>query len=121
MINRTLLTGRLTADPELRYTPQGTAVANFRMAVQRNFKDGQTGEYEADFISVVAWQATAELVANHFKKGSLIGVDGRLQSRSFEGQDGKKVYVTEVVADSVSFLEKKEEEKPQRGNWKNKR
>lgn len=104
MMNRVLLVGRLTKDPELRYTPNGIAVATFTLAVNRTFSN-QQGEREADFINCVVWRKQAENVANFLKKGSLAGVDGRLQSRSYEGQDGKRVYVTEVVAESVQFLE----------------
>jgi single-strand DNA-binding protein len=104
MTNRVVLIGRLTKDPELRYTPSGVAVATFTLAVNRNFKN-QAGEQEADFINVVVWRKPAENVANFLKKGSLAGVDGRLQTRNYEGQDGKKVYVTEVVSESVQFLE----------------
>ncbi|MBA2872887.1 single-strand DNA-binding protein [Anoxybacillus calidus] len=106
MINRVILVGRLTRDPELRYTPNGVAVATFTLAVNRTFTN-QQGEREADFINCVVWRRPAENVANFLKKGSLAGVDGRLQTRSYEGQDGKRVYVTEVVADSVQFLEPK--------------
>lgn len=104
MMNRVVLVGRLTKDPELRYTPSGAPVANFTLAVNRTFTN-QQGEREADFINCVVWRRPAENVANFLKKGSLAGVDGRLQTRNFEGQDGKRVYVTEVVADSVQFLE----------------
>ncbi|WP_088816341.1 MULTISPECIES: single-stranded DNA-binding protein [Listeria] len=104
MMNRVLLVGRLTKDPELRYTPSGVAVCTFTLAVNRAFTN-QQGEREADFINCVVWRRPAENVANFLKKGSLAGVDGRLQSRHYEGQDGKRVYVTEVVAESVQFLE----------------
>lgn len=106
MLNRVVLVGRLTKDPDLRYTPNGVAVANFTVAVNRPFSN-QQGNREADFINCVIWRRPAESLANYMKKGSLIGVDGRIQTRSFEGQDGKMVYVTEVVADSVQFLESK--------------
>ncbi|MHC5253201.1 single-stranded DNA-binding protein [Listeria kieliensis] len=106
MINRVVLVGRLTANPELRYTPAGVAVTTFTLAVNRNFKNGQ-GEQEADFINIVVWRKPAENVANFLRKGSLAGVDGRIQTRNYEGQDGKRVYVTEVVAESVQFLEPK--------------
>lgn len=106
MLNRTVLVGRLTKDPDLRYTPNGVAVANFTLAVNRPFSN-QQGEREADFINCVVWRRPAENLANFMSKGSLVGVDGRLQTRSFEGQDGKRVFVTEVVADSVQFLETK--------------
>lgn len=104
MMNRVVLVGRLTKDPDLRYTPNGVAVATFTLAVNRTFSN-QQGEREADFINCVVWRKPAENVANFLKKGSLAGVDGRIQTRSYDGQDGKRVYVTEVVADSVQFLE----------------
>ncbi|MBM7634505.1 single-strand DNA-binding protein [Geomicrobium sediminis] len=99
-----MLVGRLTHDPELRYTPNGVAVANFSIAVNRPFTN-QQGEREADFFSCVVWRKQAENVANYLKKGSLAGIDGRLQSRSFENQEGKRVKVVEVQAESVQFLE----------------
>lgn len=104
MINRTVLVGRLTKDPELKYTQTGIAVTRFTLAVNRAFQS-TSGEREADFISCIAWRKQAESVANHLRKGSLCGVDGRIQTGSFEGQDGKRVYTTEIVADSVQFLE----------------
>ncbi|WP_421073018.1 single-stranded DNA-binding protein [Listeria monocytogenes] len=107
MMNRVVLVGRLTKDPELRYTPAGVAVATFTLAVNRPFKNGQ-GEREADFINCVVWRKPAENVANFLKKGSLTGVDGRVQTRNYEGNDGKRVYVTEIVAESVQFLEPKQ-------------
>lgn len=106
MLNRVVLVGRLVADPELRYTPAGHAVANFRLAVNRPFKNEQ-GESEADFINAVAWRKQAENLANYQKKGNLIGIDGRLQSRSYEDKDGKMVYITEVLVESIQFLESK--------------
>ncbi|EPS5569638.1 single-stranded DNA-binding protein [Listeria monocytogenes] len=106
MMNRVVLVGRLTKDPDLRYTPAGAAVATFTLAVNRPFKNGQ-GEQEADFIQCVVWRKPAENVANFLKKGSLTGVDGRVQTRNYEGNDGKRVYVTEIVAESVQFLEPK--------------
>lgn len=104
MLNRVVLVGRLTKDPDLRYTSSGIAVANFTVAVNRPFSN-QQGDREADFINCVIWRKPAENLANYMSKGSLIGVDGRIQTRSFDGQDGKRVYITEVVADSVQFLE----------------
>jgi single-strand DNA-binding protein len=106
MMNRVVLVGRLTKDPDLRYTPNGVPVATFTLAVNRPFSS-QTGEREADFINCVVWRKPAENVANFLKKGSLAGVDGRIQTRNYEGQDGKRVYVTEVQAESVQFLEPK--------------
>ncbi|MFF2178680.1 single-stranded DNA-binding protein [Lysinibacillus sp. NPDC058147] len=104
MINRVVLVGRLTKDPELRYTPNGVASTRFTVAVNRTFSN-QQGDREADFISCVAWRKQAENLANFMRKGSLIGVEGRIQTGSYEGQDGKRVYTTDVVADSVQFLE----------------
>ncbi|WP_454844384.1 single-stranded DNA-binding protein [Priestia megaterium] len=104
MMNRVVLVGRLTKDVELRYTPSGATIATFTLAVNRTFTN-QQGEREADFINIVVWRRQAENAANFLKKGSLAGVDGRLQSRSYEGQDGRRVYVTEVVAESVQFLD----------------
>ncbi|GLI82949.1 single-stranded DNA-binding protein [Rossellomorea marisflavi] len=104
MMNRVVLVGRLTKDPELKYTPSGVAVASFTLAVNRSFTN-QSGEREADFINCVVWRRPAENVANFLKKGSLAGVDGRIQTRNFEGQDGRRVFMTEVVAESVQFLE----------------
>jgi single-strand DNA-binding protein len=103
MINRVVLVGRLTKDPELRYTPSGVAVATFTLAVNRQFTNAQ-GERDADFINIVAWRQLAELCANYLKKGSQAGLEGRLQSRSYDNKEGKKVFVTEVVADNVQFL-----------------
>lgn len=104
MMNRAVLVGRLTRDPELRYTPSGVAVANFTLAVNRPFTN-QQGERDADFINCVVWRRPAENLANYMKKGNMVGVDGRIQTRTYEDQDGKTVYVTEIVADSVQFLE----------------
>lgn len=104
MLNRVVLVGRLTRDPELRYTPNGIAVSSFTLAANRPFTN-QHGEREADFINIVVWRRQAENVANYLRKGSLTGVDGRLQSRSYENNQGQRVFVTEVVADNVQFLE----------------
>lgn len=105
-LNRVVLVGRLTRDPELKYTGTGIAVCSFTLAINRPFKNAE-GNNEADFINIVVWRKPAENTAQYTKKGSLVGVDGRLQSRSYDDKDGKKVYVTEVVADSVQFLEPK--------------
>ena len=118
MINRVVLVGRLTKDPDLRYTPNGVPVASFTLAVNRTFSK-QQGEREADFINCVVWRKPAENVANYLKKGSLAGVDGRIQTRNYEGQDGRRVYVTEVVAESVHFLEPKNENKQKYQSSKN--
>ena len=104
MINNVTLVGRMTRDAELRYTPQNQAVATFSLAVNRNFKN-QNGEYEADFINCVIWRQPAENLATWAKKGALIGITGRIQTRSYENQQGQRVYVTEVVADSFQLLE----------------
>ncbi len=106
MINRAVLVGRLTRDPDLRYTPSGVAVANFTLAVDRQFKN-QNGEREADFINCVIWRKSAETLANYTHKGALIAVEGRIQTRSYDDQNGNRVYRTEVVADNFSFLESK--------------
>lgn len=106
MINRVVLVGRLTKDPELKYTQGGVAVCRFTLAVNRTFSN-QSGEREADFINCVTWRKQAENTANFLRKGSLTGIEGRIQTSSFDGQDGKKVFMTEVVADSVQFLEPK--------------
>lgn len=111
MMNRVVLVGRLTKDPDLRYTPNGVPVATFTLAVNRPFSS-EGGEREADFINCVVWRKPAENVANFLKKGSLAGVDGRIQTRNYEGQDGKRVYVTEVQAESVQFLEPKNGDSP---------
>ena len=115
MMNRVVLVGRLTKDPELKYTPAGAAVATFTLAVNRTFTN-QQGEREADYINCVVWRKAAESVANYLKKGSLAGVDGRLQTRNYEGNDGKRVYVTEVIAESVQFLEPKKDGNQQQNN-----
>ncbi|WYU49993.1 single-stranded DNA-binding protein [Bacillus sp. FSL K6-0047] len=104
MLNRVVLVGRLTRDPEMRYTPNGVAVANFTLAVNRPFTN-QQGERDADFINCVVWRKPAENVSSFLQKGSLAGVDGRVQTRSYENNEGKRVFVTEVVAESVQFLE----------------
>lgn len=105
MLNRVILVGRLTRDPDLRYTPNGgVAVVRFTVAVNRKFTN-QQGEREADFINIVAWRALAENCGNYLKKGSLVAIEGRIQTRSYENQEGRTVYVTEVVADDVRFLD----------------
>ena len=108
MINRTVLVGRLTRDPELRYTQGGTAVASFTLAVNRQFTNSQ-GEREADFINCVIWRKAAENFAKLVHKGSLVGIDGRLQTRNYENKQGNRVYVTEVVVDNFSLLEARSE------------
>ena len=114
MINRVVLVGRLTKDPELRYTPSGVAMARFTLAVNRTFSN-QQGEKEADFINILVWRKQAENAANYLKKGSLAGIEGRIQTGSYEGQNGKRVYTTDVVADSVQFLEPKNTDRGSNG------
>lgn len=104
MLNSVVLVGRLTKDPELRYTPSNQAVATFSLAVNRRFKN-QNGEREADFINCVIWRQQAENLANWGKKGNLIGITGSIQTRNYENQQGQRVYVTEVVADNFQLLE----------------
>ncbi len=106
MLNRVILIGRLTRDPELRYVPSGQPVASFTLAVDRPFTN-QAGERETDFIDIVAWRKLADQVSQHLSKGRLVAVEGRLQIRSYETQDGQKRKVAEVVADAVRFLDRK--------------
>lgn len=107
MINNVTLIGRLTRDAELRYTPSNIATAQFNVACNRNFKN-TNGEYDADFINCVMWREQAERFCNWTKKGMLVGITGRIQTRSYEGNDGKRVYVTEVVAENFQILEKRD-------------
>lgn len=102
-MNKVFLIGRLTRDPELRYTGSNIAVANFSLAVNRPFSNA-AGEREADFINIIVWRKQAENVKNYLSQGSQVAVDGRIQTRSYDAQDGQKRYVTEVVADNVEFL-----------------
>ena len=104
MLNRVILIGRLTRDPELRYTPAGVAVTQFTLAVDRPFSK-QGGEREADFIPVVTWRQLAETCANYLRKGRLTAVEGRIQVRNYDNNEGRRVYVTEIIADNVRFLE----------------
>ncbi|MEJ7444315.1 single-stranded DNA-binding protein [Staphylococcus hominis] len=106
MINRVILVGRLTKDPEYRQTQSGVSTATFTLAVNRTFKN-KNGEREADFINVVVFRQQAENVDNYLSKGSLAGVDGRIQSRNYENKEGRRVFVTEVVADNVQFMDSK--------------
>jgi single-strand DNA-binding protein len=105
MLNRIILIGRLTQDPEMKYTNSGKAVATFNLAVDRDRKNAN-GEKETDFIRVVVWQKLAELVAQYLHKGRLASVEGRLQIRQYEDKEGRKVRVAEVIADGVQFLDK---------------
>lgn len=112
MINNVVLVGRMTKDADLRYTAQGQAVATLTLAVNRNFKN-QNGEREADFINIVIWRQQAENLASWAKKGALIGITGRIQTRNYENQQGQRVYVTEVVADSFQLLEARQNQNGQ--------
>ena len=104
MINRVVLVGRMTRDHELRRTPQGDAVTSFTLAVNRNYTS-RDGQQQADFINCVVWRKPAENVERYCSKGSLVGVEGRIQTRSYDNSQGQKVYVVEVICDSVQFLE----------------
>jgi single-strand DNA-binding protein len=108
MLNSVCLVGRMANDAELKYVNESMAVATFRLAVNRNFKS-RNGEREADFINCVIWRQQAENLANWAKKGALIGITGRIQTRSYENQQGQRVYVTEVVADSFQLLESRKD------------
>lgn len=107
MLNRVVLVGRLTKDPEMKVSQSNIAVTNFTLAVNRPFTDKSTGERGADFLPVVVFRKQAETVGQSLRKGSLVGVDGRIQTRNYENKDGQRVYVTEIIADSVQFLEPK--------------
>ena len=107
MLNKIFLQGRLVADPELRHTQNGVAVASFRLAVDRDFKDRETGERKADFFNVVAWRQTGEFVSRYFGKGNLILVEGELQTRSYTDKNGNTAYVTEIIVDRSTFTGEK--------------
>ena len=109
MLNRIVLIGRLTKDVDLRFTASGKPTANFTLAVDRPYRNQQGGK-EADFIPVVVWNKLAEHCANYIGKGRLVAVDGRLQIRSYDGNDGQRKYITEVVAETVKFLDRAKEE-----------
>lgn len=115
MINAVSLTGRLTKDPELRESQNGVAVGNITLAVNRTFTDAN-GERQADFINCVMFKKTAEIAKQYLSKGSLAGVSGRLQSRSYENKEGQRVFVTEVVVDNLALLETKNSQNQQSGN-----
>jgi len=115
MINNTILVGRLTRDADLKHTGSGIAVASFTVAVERSFTN-QNGEKEADFINVVAWRKTAEIISNYTQKGSMIGIKGRIQTRNYTNNEGRKVYITEVVAEEVQLLSRKNEDKQSSGH-----
>lgn len=105
MFNLVVLTGRLTADPELKSTPSGVAVTSFSIAVNRRYRSGE--ETQADFINIVAWRQTAEFITKYFKKGSLIGIEGSIQTRRYTDKDGKNRTAFEVIANNVQFVESK--------------
>lgn len=107
LLNRVVLIGRLTKDPELRYTPNGVAVTNFTLAVDRNFKNAQ-GEKETDFFTVATYKQLAELCANYLAKGKMASVDGRIQIRTYNDKDGQKHWVTEIIGENVQFLSPKD-------------
>lgn len=115
MINRAVLTGRLTRDPELRYTTSGTAVVSFTLAVDRQFRN-QNGDRDADFVNCVIWRKSAENFSNFTHKGSLVGIEGRIQTRNYENQQGNRVYVTEVVVDNFALLEPRQNSGMNQGN-----
>jgi single-strand DNA-binding protein len=104
MLNRVVLIGRLVADPDMRFTPNGVCVTTFRIAVDRPYQK-KDAEKETDFINIVTWRGLAENCANYLRKGKLCAVDGRLQIRNYENNEGQKVYITEVIAENVRFLE----------------
>ena len=112
MINNVTLVGRLTKDVELKYTPSNQAVATFILAVNRTFKNAN-GEREADFINIVIWRQAAENLANWAKKGNLIGITGRIQTRNYENGQGQRVYVTEVIAENFQMLESRNQQQEQ--------
>ncbi len=114
-MNKVFLIGRLVRDPELRYTGSNTAVATFSIAVNRNFAN-QNGEREADFINIVVWRKQAENVKNYLTQGSQVAIDGRIQTRNYDDQNGQKRYVTEVVADNVQFLDTKASREQRQSN-----
>ena len=107
MLNRVVLVGRLTKDPDIRYTQSNVPVVSFTIAVNRQFTNSATGEKETDFIPIIVWRKQAENVKNFIHKGSLVAIDGRIQTRTYDDQNGVRKYVTEVVADNVAFLEPK--------------
>ncbi len=115
MLNRIILMGRLVRDPELRHTQSGTPVTSFTLAVDRDFKNSQSGERSTDFIDCIAWRATAEFVCKYFQKGRMAAAEGRLQVREWKDKDGNNRRSTEVVAESVYFADSKKAETEQQG------
>jgi single-strand DNA-binding protein len=105
-MNKAILVGRLTKDPELKTTGSGVSVCSFTLAINRRFKNAEGG-YDADFINCVAWRQQAEFISKYFSKGRMVGISGSIQTRSYDREDGQRVYITEVVADEVSFVDSK--------------
>ena len=105
-MNKAILVGRLTKDPELKTTGSGVSVCSFTLAINRRFKNAE-GNYDADFINCVAWRQQAEFISKYFSKGRMVGISGSIQTRSYDREDGQRVYITEVVADEVSFVDSK--------------
>lgn len=119
-MNKVCLTGRITKNIELKYNQNNIAITSFTLAVTRKFKN-QNGEYESDFINCIAYKSTAELLSKYVKKGDLLGIEGRMHTRNYEDKDGKRVYVTEVIVDSIDFLQaKKDDAKQETENTKQK-
>lgn len=112
-MNKVCLTGRITKNIELKYKQNNVAITSFNLAVTRKFKN-QNGEYESDFINCIAYKSTAELLNKYVKKGDLLGIEGRIQTRNYEDKDGKRVYVTEVIVDSIDFLQSRKDESKQK-------
>lgn len=110
MLNQVVLVGRLVRDPELRETSDGKSVTNITLAVSRNYKNSETGEYETDFLKATLWSGIAENTVNYTKKGSVLGIKGRVISRSIETEDGKKYNCPEIVAEKVTFISTKKDE-----------
>ena len=111
-MNKVCLTGRITKNIELKYNQNNVAITSFTLAVTRKFKN-QNGEYESDFINCIAYKSTSELLNKYVKKGNLLGIEGRIQTRNYEDKDGKRVYVTEVIVDSIDFLQSRKDESKQ--------
>ncbi len=111
-MNKVCLTGRITKNIELKYNQNNVAITSFNLAVTRKFKN-QNGEYESDFINCIAYKSTAKLLNKYVKKGDLLGIEGRIQTRNYEDKDGKRVYVTEVIVDSIDFLQSRKDESKQ--------
>lgn len=110
MLNKAILMGRLTADPEAKQTSNGASVTSFSIAVERNFADKQTGKRAADFINIVAWRGTAELICKYFSKGRMIALEGSIQTRNYEDKNGNKRTAFEIIADSVYFTGEKKDD-----------